>query len=110
MRKTLRILLTAAAITAASAALALDVQEAKSAGWVGEQRDGYLGLVTSSAPPEARQLVTEINQARRASYQEIAGKNGIELRAVELLAAEKALQKTPSGQFIQAEDGSWSRK
>ena len=86
------------------------MQEAKSAGEGGEQRDGYLGLVTSSAPPEARQLVTEINQARRASYQEIAGKNGIELRAVELLAAEKALQKTPSGQLIQAEDGSWSRK
>ena len=110
MRKMLKVLLTAAAITAASAALALDVQEAKSAGWVGEQRDGYLGLVSASAPPEARQLLTEINQARRASYREIAARNGIELRAVELLAAEKALQKTPPGQFIQAEDGSWSRK
>ena len=110
MRKMLKVLLTAAAITAGSAALALDVQDAKSAGWVGEQRDGYLGLVSASAPPDAKKLVTEINEARRASYQEIAGKNGIELRAVELLAAEKALQKTPSGQFIQAEDGSWVRK
>ena len=110
MRKMLKVLFTAAAITAGSAALALEVQEAKGAGWVGEQRDGYLGLVTASAPPEARKLVTEINEARRASYQEIAGKNGIELRAVELLAAEKALQKTPPGQFIQAEDGSWVRK
>ena len=110
MRKMLKVLLTAAAITAGSAALALDVQEAKSAGWVGEQRDGYLGLVAPSAPPEAKQLLTEINQARRASYQEIAAKNGIELRAVELLAAEKALQRTQSGQFIQAEDGSWVKK
>jgi len=110
MRKMLKVLFTAAAITAGSAALALEVQEAKGAGWVGEQRDGYLGLVSASAPPEARKLVTEINEARRASYQEIAGKNGIELRAVELLAAEKALQKTPPGQFIQAEDGSWVRK
>lgn len=110
MRKMLKVLLTAAAITAGSAALALDVQEAKSAGWVGEQRDGYLGLVTPSAPPEAKQLLTEINQARRASYREIAAKNGIELRAVELLAAEKALQRTQSGQFIQAEDGSWVKK
>jgi len=110
MRKMLKVLFTAAAITAGSAALALDVQEAKSAGWVGEQRDGYLGLVAPSAPPEAKKLVSEINQARRASYQEIAAKNGIELRAVELLAAEKALQKTQSGQFIQAEDGSWVRK
>jgi len=110
MRKMLKVLFTAAAITAGSAALALDVQEAKGAGWVGEQRDGYLGLVTASAPPEARKLVTEINEARRASYQEIAGKNGIELRAVELLAAEKALQKTPPGQFIQDADGSWIRQ
>ena len=110
MRKILTVLLTAAAITAGSAAVALDVQEAKDAGWVGEQRDGYLGLVAPSAPPAAKQLLTEINAARRASYQEIAAKNGIELRAVELLAAEKALQKTPSGQFIQAEDGSWVRK
>ena len=110
MRKMLKVLLTAAAITAGSAALALDVQEAKSAGWVGEQRDGYLGLVAPSAPPEAKQLLTEINQARRASYQEIAAKNGIELRAVELLAAEKALQKTQPGHFIQAEDGSWVKR
>ena len=110
MRKMLKVLFTAAAITAGSAALALEVQEAKGAGWVGEQRDGYLGLVSASAPPDAKKLVTEINEARRASYQEIAAKNGIELRAVELLAAEKALQKTQSGQFIQAEDGSWVRK
>ena len=110
MRKMLKVLLTAAAITAGSSALGLEVQEAKSAGWVGEQRDGYLGLVAPSAPPEAKKLVADINQARRASYRDIAAKNGIELRAVELLAAEKALQKTQSGQFIQAEDGSWVRK
>ena len=40
MRKMLKVLLTAAAITAGSAALALDVQEAKSAGWVGDGYDG----------------------------------------------------------------------
>ncbi len=110
MRKLLKILVAGATIAASAAAFALDIQEAKNAGWVGEQRDGYVGLVAPSAPAEARTLVAEVNAARRDNYRAIAGRTGAELRAVELLAAEKALQKTQSGHYVQTENGAWTRK
>jgi uncharacterized protein YdbL (DUF1318 family) len=89
---------------------AQDLQAAKEAGWIGEQRTGYLGLVDASAPPAVQQLVQQINAERRRNYVAIAEKNRVELNKVELLAAEKALQKTPSGQFIEGADGRWVRK
>jgi len=89
---------------------AQDLHAAKDLGWVGEQRNGYLGLVDAKAPASAQQLIRQVNAERRRHYAEIAAKNQIELNKVELLAAEKALQKTPSGQFIQSADGRWIRK
>ena len=110
MLKYLKIALVAATLVASGTVFALELQDAKNAGWLGEQRDGYLGMVSPSAPAEARKLMAEVNEARRRSYREIAGKTGAELRAVEVLAAEKALQKTQPGNSIQAADGSWIRK
>jgi uncharacterized protein len=90
--------------------VAQDLQAAKAAGWVGEQRNGYLGLVDPAAPASVRQLIDQVNAERRRSYSAIAAKNGTELGKVELLAAEKALQRTAAGHFIQGADGSWLRK
>lgn len=92
------------------AAFAMDLQQAKSAGWVGEQIDGYVGLVRGDAPPEVRQLVNSVNDQRRQHYRRIASEQGIEVRQVELLAAEKAIEKTPAGQHVQNTSGSWVRK
>jgi len=91
-------------------ASAQDLQEAKRAGWVGEQRDGYLGLVDPAAPPAVRQLIAQVNAERRRNYAAIAARNGTELNKVELLAAEKAIQRTAVGHFIQGPDGSWVRR
>ena len=110
MRNTVRMLVALTALLCAISVHALDLQEAKSAGWIGEQRDGYLGLVTEQAPEGVGELLARINQERRRSYQGIASKNNIDLRAVEALAAEKALQKTPPGQFVQGADGRWIKK
>jgi len=110
MRKLLKTLLAIVAIVASAAAFALDIQEAKNAGWIGELRDGYVGLVSPSAPAQARALVNEINAARRDNYRAIATRTGADLRSVELLAAEKALQKTSPGHYVQAQDGSWVKK
>lgn len=91
-------------------AFAMDLQQAKSAGWIGEQTDGYVGLVRGDAPPEVRQLVSSINDQRRQQYRRIAGEQGIDIKQVELLAAEKAIEKTPSGQHVQNPSGGWIRK
>lgn len=91
-------------------ASAITLDEAKSSGLVGEKLDGYLGTVSNNPSKEVVALVEDINKRRKASYQEIAKKNGTELKAVEMLAAEKAIAKTTQGQYIQLPNGNWGKK
>jgi len=99
--------LAIALLLAASQVLALDLQDAKSQGLVGETVNGYLGAVKSSA--EVNALVNDINAKRKAEYQRIAKQNGIAVSDVEALAGKKAIDKTPSGQYVNV-TGSWMKK
>lgn len=80
---------------------------AKEQGLVGEQPDGYLGVVTASA--EAGELVKLINDARRAQYQRLAKDNSLSLPDVEAMAGQKAIEKTQSGHYIQINE-KWAKK
>ena len=91
-------------------AWALDLDEAKSKGLVGEKLNGYLGAVSPNPAPDVQALVTDINNKRKAQYQEIAQKNGTQLDAVEKLAAEKAIEKTKPGFFVEKSGGAWVKK
>ncbi len=88
-------------------AMALDLQTAKAQGLVGETTTGYLAPV--KATPEAQKLANNINAKRKQHYQQIAKRNKTPLNAVEQLAGKKAIEKTPSGQFINI-NGSWQKK
>jgi len=88
-------------------ALALDLDEAKAQGLVGETATGYIAAVKPSADVDA--LVTSINSQRKAYYQEIATRNGISLQAVEVRAGQKAIEKTAAGGYINTGDG-WRKK
>lgn len=89
-------------------AMALDLDEAKSRGLVGEQPDGFLGVV--KATPDAVQLAEEINAKRHAAYEAIARKNGATLDQVAILAGQKAIEKTLPGTFIKTPEGKWIKK
>lgn len=89
-------------------AWALDLQTAKSQGMVGEMSSGYLGIIKSSA--EVQALVKQVNDARRKHYTEIAKRNGTSLNVVELLAGKKAIEMTPSGQYVKPDSGGWVKK
>ena len=93
-----------------SAGFALTLQEAKTEGLVGELRNGFVGLVVESAPAEVVAMVTDVNQQRRELYQQIARQNGISVEQVAALAFEKAVEATPSGQYLQDASGAWVRK
>jgi uncharacterized protein YdbL (DUF1318 family) len=93
----------------ASSAWSADIRSSKAAGQIGEQLNGYLGVV-GSAPGDVQSLVQDINQKRKAAYQNIAGKNGTSLQAVEQLAGKKAINKTPPGEFIRSPSGQWIKK
>lgn len=85
-----------------------ELGSAKDKGVVGEQPNGYLGVV-SSGSAEAAEIVKLINDARRAEYQRLAQSNGISLADVEAMAGQKAIERTNSNHFIQV-NGKWAKK
>jgi uncharacterized protein YdbL (DUF1318 family) len=97
----------AALLLFASQAYAMTLQEAKAAGLLGEKSDGYVGIVGST--PEANQIAASVNAQRRAAYQDMANRNGTSLNAVEALAGETAINKTPGGQYVNT-GGGWQMK
>ncbi len=102
------------AITMSVPALAMGLDEAKQKlesvkqqGLVGETPTGYLDVVRAEG--QAREVVEAINSARREEYTRIAEKHDIPVTQVETVAGKKAIDKTPSGQFVLIE-GQWVRK
>ena len=94
----------------APAAWAISLQDAKQQGLVGEQRDGYVGVVVSTANAEISQLIAEVNRERRTRYEQIARENGISLEQVQALAAKQAFEATQPGHFVQDANGRWQKK
>lgn len=81
---------------------------AKAAGQVGEQTDGYLGVVGSQSP-DVRAMVKDINNKRRAVYTEkAAGKSTIEEYA--FATACRLILETKPGEKYQAPDGTWKTR
>nr|WP_100639529.1 YdbL family protein [Marinobacter salexigens] len=74
------------------------LESAKSQGLVGETPTGYLAAVGSDQ--KAKGIVSAINNARREAYKQIAEKHGIAVTKVETVAGQKAVDKTPPGQYI----------
>lgn len=91
-------------------AFAADLSTAKAQGLIGEQSDGYLGLVKSDAPPDVKALVAQVNSQRKAHFAQIAAKNGIAEAEAARIFAREAAERTISGNFVQNPAGAWVRK
>jgi hypothetical protein len=107
-----RVVIVALALTmwtvAESPLFAMSLDEAKAKGFVGEKASGYLGAV-STPSEEVQALIADVNRKRRQAYEDIARRNGTDIRAVETLAGEKAIQNTKPGNFVEG-PGGWVRK
>ena len=86
------------------------VDAAKAQGVVGEQGDGFLGLVTGSADSAVAAAVAEINAGRAAVYRDAAAKSGVTSAAAGEAAAKQIFERIPSGQYYKPPGGSWTRK
>jgi len=115
MRNLKSMIFAAAALllaTPAFADLASDkaaVDAAKAAGTVGEQADGYLGIV-SSADGTVTAAVNEINAGRRQVYTQTATKSGVTPDAAGQATGAQLIAKTPAGQYIKPLGGAWTKK
>lgn len=104
----LKHLLAACLLLASYTATAMDLQDAKDQGLVGEAPSGYLEAVTSPSA-EVRELIDSINAKRKQHYRKIASNNNTSLATVEKLAGEKAMEKSRPGHYIKPA-GQWKRK
>ncbi|AZZ90576.1 DUF1318 domain-containing protein [Hahella sp. KA22] len=88
-------------------AWALDLDEAKAKGLVGEQADGYLGAVKSGA--EVNALVSETNDKRSKKYAKIAAERGISVDEVGKLAGKLLIEKAGPKDYVKG-SGGWVMK
>ena len=103
--------LTSLALLAAPALAQRDpaYAAARAGGKIGEQPDGYLGIV-GAADPALQRLVDDINIKRRAVYAEKAKENNATLEAYALTAGCQAIARTAPGEKYRAPDGSWQTR
>jgi uncharacterized protein YdbL (DUF1318 family) len=87
------------------------VDAAKARGEIGEQVDGYLGIVTGKSPSEAvRNAMLEINIARKAVYTQAADGSGQPASVFAQLTGEKQIKKSAQGTYVKDATGVWKKK
>jgi len=97
-------------LTSISVAMAGPLDQPKADGLIGEQANGYLGLVSQHVPADVKALVRDVNAKRKARYQSIAGKQSVPLSEVEKVGGTTAIDKTLRGNYIKDSSGRWRKK
>lgn len=82
---------------------------ARADGKVGEQADGYLGIV-GAADPALQRVVDDINIKRRAVYAEKAKTQNSTLEAYALTSGCIAVAATKPGEKYRTPDGAWQTR
>lgn len=106
------LLLLLALVSVAAPALAQDpaaIMAARRAGLIGERYDGYIGVVSPSAPAEVRRQVAALNIRRRSLYSNLAARRGVSPEEVGITAACSLLRRIGVGEFYLANQGGWRR-
>jgi uncharacterized protein YdbL (DUF1318 family) len=97
-------------LAAPTIAWAGSLGDAKAKGWVGEQADGFVGIVDPGAPADVKALVASVNERRAEGYRDIAKENGTSLAAVAALAGERNIGATQAGHFVKRAGKGWEKK
>jgi uncharacterized protein YdbL (DUF1318 family) len=93
-----------------SVAMAGPLDQPKADGLIGEQANGYLGLVSQNVPADVKALVRDVNAKRKARYQKIAGNQNVPLSEVEKVGGTTAMDRTLRGNYIKDSSGRWRKK
>ena len=82
----------------------------RASGTVGEQADGYLGLV-GSASADVRAQMDAVNIQRRAAYTQLASQRGATIQEVAAATACTLFAtRVGAGQYYRLPDGVWRRR
>lgn len=119
MKRRTELILAAAVALAAVAggtgyAHAMQVDSAaalRATGQVGEQANGYLGIVGGNVAADLRARMNAINVRRRASYTDLAGRRGATIEEVgATMACELFRTSVLPGQYYRLPDGIWRQR
>jgi uncharacterized protein YdbL (DUF1318 family) len=113
MTRTFKIAIAALALIGAStAALAQRdpaYQAARTAGQIGEEPDGYLGVVGAGSA-ELRAMVNNINIQRKAAYTQQSAQAGSTVDQFAITSGCNLIARTVPGEKYKAPDGSWKTR
>ncbi len=84
-------------------------QNARSNGQIGEQVDGYLGVIGNQSP-SVDALTNKINILRKQVYTKTAASQSVTVKTAAFLGGCKNIQRTVPGEKYQAPDGSWKTR
>lgn len=82
---------------------------ARSAGQVGEQPDGYLGVV-GGGTPALKALVSNINIQRKSAYTQKASSSGATVEQMAFTSGCNLIAQTDPGEKYKAPDGTWKTR
>ncbi len=105
-----KLLILALVLFAAPIVWAESLDSRKESGQVGEQLDGYIGIVTPTPSAELEAMVAELNKKRRERYTDIAKTREVDVSQVASLAGKKLVERTPSGQYVKDGSGKWRKR
>lgn len=99
-----------ALLTTPLSAWAIDLDDAKNQGLVGELTNGYLGNVTANPSNEIKQLIADINKKRKDVYLIKSKEAGVSLPIMEQSVGKRLIERAETGQYISNGQGSWKKK
>ncbi len=100
-----------AAMFGVAHALPAVVEDAKARCVVGEQSDGYLGIVDpAAASEEVKREVRSVNQQRKSAFASLAAQNGVTVEDTAAIAGKQLVEGAGAGQCVRKADGSWARQ
>ena len=114
MKKMMKLSMIAAGVALAGLATAAYAQRdpayqaARSAGQVGEQPDGYLGIVGAGSA-ELRALVNNINIQRKAKYTQSAAA-GATVEQMAFVSGCNLILQTSAGEKYKTPGGTWATR
>ena len=88
---------------------AQSLDELRASGAVGERYDGF-AVVRDAGAAGATSVVDEVNNQRRAIYEQRAAAQGVAPADVGRVYAGQIMQKAPSGTWFIDENGNWRQK
>jgi uncharacterized protein len=103
------LLIVTLTVLSMGSALAMDLNEAKKSGLIGEMQNGLVETTLPTPSAGLDELVAKTNEGRMEVYKDMANKQNIPLKEIQAIAAQKLYDMAEEGSYLMI-DGKWKKK